>query len=51
DEPRDDRHVPGQPYSFAELEAAQSLGDLDTLRMHRRRVARVSLEELEGAAL
>lgn len=51
DEPREDRHVPGQPYSFAELEAAQALGDLDALRMHRRRVARVSLENLEGAVL
>jgi hypothetical protein len=51
DDPREDRPVPGQPFTFAELEAAQALGDLDTLRMHRRRVARVSLEELEGAAL
>lgn len=51
DEPREDRHVPGQPYSFAELEAAQALGDLDTLRRHGRRVSRLSLEELEGAIL
>jgi glucose-6-phosphate isomerase len=51
DEPREDRPVPGQPFTFGELEAAQALGDLDTLRAHGRRVARVSLEDLEGAAL
>jgi glucose-6-phosphate isomerase len=51
DEPREDRPVPGQPFTFAELEAAQALGDLDTLRRHGRRVTRVSLAELERAAL
>jgi len=48
DEAPHDRQIPGKPYSFAELEAAQALGDLDALRMHGRRVARVSLEQLEG---
>lgn len=51
DQPREDRPVPGQPFTFAELEAAQALGDLDTLRRHGRRVTRVSLAELERAAL
>ncbi len=51
DEPGVDRPVPGQPYTFAELEAAQALGDLDTLRRHGRRVTRVSLEALEEALL
>lgn len=51
DEPHVDRPVPGQPYTFAELEAAQALGDLGTLKQHGRRVTRASIEELEEAAL
>ncbi len=51
DEPGIDRPVPGQPYTFAELEAAQALGDLGTLKQHGRRVARVSIEALEEAVL
>jgi len=49
DEPPHDRPVPGQPYTFGELEAAQAQGDLDALRAHGRRVSRVGLEELERA--
>lgn len=49
DEPPHDRPVPGQLYTFGELEAAQAQGDLDALRAHGRRVCRVGLDELERA--
>ena len=41
--------IPGAAYGFAGLEAAQALGDLAALKAHGRRVARLTLEELEGA--
>jgi glucose-6-phosphate isomerase len=44
-----DLGVPGRDYTFGELEAAQALGDLDSLARRGRRVARLSLEELESA--
>ncbi|GAB4568921.1 MAG: bifunctional transaldolase/phosoglucose isomerase [Anaerolineae bacterium] len=43
DEPHEDRPIPGQPYSFKTLVAAQALGDLESLRAHGRRVVRVHL--------
>ena len=49
-EPSDeDVPIPGQPYSFGSLIAAQALGDLQSLRSHGRRVARVGLADLEAA--
>jgi glucose-6-phosphate isomerase/transaldolase/glucose-6-phosphate isomerase len=33
--------IPGAPYGFAALSAAQALGDLQSLRMHQRRVIRI----------
>ncbi len=35
--------IPGQPFDFATLVAAQALGDLQSLRAHGRRVVRVDL--------
>jgi glucose-6-phosphate isomerase len=46
--PAEDVPIPGQPFSFGRLIAAQALGDLQSLRAHRRRVARVRLADLEG---
>jgi glucose-6-phosphate isomerase len=45
--PEEDLAIPGQPYSFAKLLAAQATGDLESLRTHGRRVARVRLADLE----
>jgi transaldolase / glucose-6-phosphate isomerase len=42
-----DLPIPGKPYGFRALKAAQALGDLASLRSRGRRVARVTLEELE----
>ncbi|HEX9314873.1 MAG TPA: glucose-6-phosphate isomerase [Actinomycetota bacterium] len=51
DEGRDvDLPIPGKPYTFGTLIDAQSLGDLQALRARRRRVARVTYEELERLA-
>ncbi len=47
--PQQDVPIPGQRYSFGTLLAAQSVGDLRSLRSHERRVARVRLAELEQA--
>jgi len=44
DQPRVD--IPGHPYDFATLIAAQSLGDHESLLRHRRRVLRVRVEDL-----
>lgn len=44
-----DLPVPGAPYSFGQLFDAQAQGDLASLRARGRRVARVTLEELEAA--
>jgi predicted LPLAT superfamily acyltransferase len=38
--------IPGKPYTFGMLKAAQSLGDLESLRAHGRRAGRVKLETL-----
>ncbi len=45
-----DAPVPGKPYTFAQLKAAQSQGDLEALLARGRRVARVTLEELAAEA-
>lgn len=47
--PTEDAGIPGQPYTFARLLAAQTDGDLLALRDRGRRVVRVSPAELEGA--
>jgi transaldolase/glucose-6-phosphate isomerase len=46
DEPTEDRPVPGRPYTFGRLIAAQAVGDLAALRDRGRRVARVTREAL-----
>ncbi|MEA2503559.1 MAG: transaldolase / glucose-6-phosphate isomerase [Actinomycetota bacterium] len=45
-----DLPIPGKPYTFGTLMDAQALGDLQALRARRRRVARVTFEELEQLA-
>lgn len=42
-----DLDVPGMPYDFATLIAAQSIGDLQSLRDHGRRVLRITAESPE----
>jgi hypothetical protein len=42
-----DLEIPGQPYTFGTLIDAQALGDLRSLRTRGRRVARVTLDDLE----
>lgn len=49
DEGEPDIPVPGERYTFRELTDAQALTDLDALRARDRRVAHVTLEELEAA--
>jgi hypothetical protein len=49
EQPEADLPIPGQRYSFGTLLAAQAAGDLQSLQAHGRRVARVSLADLEGA--
>lgn len=41
--PAVDREIPGQPYSFATLLAAQALGDYQSLETHERRLLRIDL--------
>jgi hypothetical protein len=48
DEPQEELPIPGQPYSFKHLIAAQAAGDLMALRERDRQVARVSVAELEA---
>ena len=44
-----DLEVPERGFSFGVLRDAQALGDLEALRQHRRRVARVALgQDIEG---
>lgn len=49
-EPEADLDVPGRPYAFGDLLAAQAAGDLEALRVRGRRAVRVSLDELEAFA-
>jgi transaldolase/glucose-6-phosphate isomerase len=44
-----DLAIPGKPYTFGALIDAQALGDLHSLRARGRRVARITLEQLEEA--
>jgi transaldolase/glucose-6-phosphate isomerase len=46
DEPKGDVSVPGQPYTFGQLIAAQAAGDLAALRERGRRAGRVTTEAL-----
>ena len=46
EEPAEDRPIPGQPFTFGRLLAAQAAGDLAALRERGRRVGRVPLEDL-----
>jgi hypothetical protein len=39
--------IPGYPYDFATLISAQSIGDLQSLQSHGRRVLRVAVDNLE----
>ena len=45
-----DAPVPGKPWTFAQLKAAQAQGDLEALLARDRRVARVTLDELAAEA-
>ena len=45
-----DLEIPGKPFTFGTLIDAQALGDLEALRSRGRRVARVSLKEMEDLA-
>lgn len=45
-EPHEDRPIPGRPYTFGRLIAAQAAGDLAALRARGRPVARIALEDL-----
>ncbi len=38
--------IPGRPFTFGKLKAAQALGDLESLRAHGRRAGRVPVEML-----
>jgi transaldolase/glucose-6-phosphate isomerase len=46
-EDEEDVAIPGMPYTFGTLKDAQALGDLLSLRTHRRRVGRSTLEQLQ----
>ena len=46
EEPAEDRPIPGQPFTFGRLLAAQAVGDLAALRERGRRAGRVPLDAL-----
>jgi hypothetical protein len=46
EEPEEDRPIPGRPFTFGRLIAAQAAGDLAALRERGRRAARVTTEDL-----
>ena len=48
-DPADDIPVPGEPYSFGVLAAAQAIGDFEALREHKRRVVRIHIGAAESA--
>jgi transaldolase/glucose-6-phosphate isomerase len=50
-EPTRDLEIPGQPYTFGTLMAAQAVGDLQTLRDHGRPAERVRLQGDPAAAV
>ncbi|MFY9587179.1 MAG: glucose-6-phosphate isomerase [Actinomycetota bacterium] len=43
-----DVKIPGAPYTFGILQAAQAAGDFDSLRRHERRAIRIHLSEAES---
>jgi hypothetical protein len=45
--PSGDVKIPGYPYDFGTLIAAQAIGDHQSLRSHGRRVLRVSVNEID----
>jgi hypothetical protein len=45
--PTGDVKIPGCPYDFATLIAAQAIGDHQSLKAHGRRVLRVAVDEIE----
>ena len=49
---KEDAPVPGSPYTFGVLRAAQSLGDFEALQKHERRVVRIHLgaDPIQGLA-
>ena len=51
EDPRSDIEIPGEPYTFGRLIAAQAAGDLQTLRGHGLRAERVKLEGDPAAAV
>ncbi len=50
-DPRSDLEIPGEPYTFATLVAAEAAGDLQTLRGHGLAAERVKLEGDPAAAV
>jgi transaldolase / glucose-6-phosphate isomerase len=46
EEPEQDRPIPGRPYTFGDLIAAQAAGDVAALRERGRRAVRVSLDDV-----
>jgi transaldolase / glucose-6-phosphate isomerase len=50
-DPVQDVAIPGEPYTFGTLIAAQAAGDLETLRSHGLRAQRVKLEGDPAAAV
>lgn len=50
-EPENDLPVPGEKYTFGQLELAQALGDLEALRLRDRRVVHLQLKDLSGAEI
>jgi len=46
DEPSADLPIPGYPFDFGTLIAAQAIGDHQSLRAHGRRVLRIAVDEL-----
>jgi len=45
-EPSADTPIPGHPYDFGTLIAAQAIGDHQSLEAHGRRVLRVAVDDL-----
>jgi hypothetical protein len=45
--PTADVEIPGYPYDFATLIAAQAIGDHQSLKAHGRRVRRVEVDDFE----
>ena len=50
-EPENDLPIPGEKYTFGQLEFAQALGDLEALRSKGRRVCHLRLKNISGPEL